>query len=240
MPSIKEMFPSKYMSFEDFEMNIPHVGTVKHVALEQATARFGGGGYGSSQQQIVEPSWLLYFHEWPKPMKLKKTKAEQISMLLASHKTEDWTGKQVTFYRGVWSNGGQSGEGLMIDTRPVPIVSRHVTAKPSYALTNRMIPMDAVRRFIDTSAGVGKNWDDFLRYLKAKNETAFASTWGVDLEGLDAALVPHMKGFLDIIHNPVAEPEPRVIEQPAQTAVLARTATGPLKGQVIPDDDIPF
>lgn len=249
MPSITEMFPSKYLHHTDFPMNEMFAGTIKHVVLEAATARFGGGGGGGfGQQQQMEPSWLLYFHEYPKPMKLKKTKAEQIALLVGSSKTEDWAGKRISFYHGTWVNGGQTGEGLMIDSRPLPI-ERQIEAKPSgpvFNKSNRRIPPDALKRFTDTIAGFGMNWDDFLKFLKRQNEAAFTATWGIDLPDVDSALLPLMKGYLELLHSPAPKHEP-VVEQPPQTrpplsAAFGPSAprSGPLAGSIVPEEDIPF
>ena len=243
MPSIAEMFPSKYLHHTDFPMNEMFVGTIKHVVLEAATARFGGGGGFGGQQQAVEPSWLLYFHEYAKPMKLKKTKAEQIGMLVGSSKTEDWPGKKISFYHGTWVNGGQTGEGLMIDSRPIP-VERQIESKPNgpvFNKTNRRIPADAMKRFMDTIGGFGLNWEDFLKFLKRKNPAAFTETWGVDLSDLDSALLPLMKGYLDLIHNPEeTQAKAAVIEQAPKPEPAAAAQSGPLAGKPVDDSDIPF
>jgi hypothetical protein len=242
MPSIKEMFPSRYMSFEDFPAGTTYTGTIKSVVLEQAVARGFGGGGMAGQAQAVEPSWLLYFHEYPKPMKLKKTKAEAIAILVGSSKTEDWVGKRIGFYRGVWQAGGASGEGLMIDSRPLP-PERQITssAQAEFALMNRRIPADAIGRFRDTIAGQGQSWDDFLRWLKQKDTSAFAAAWGVEVSEIDAAFLPLMKAFLDFIHNPPArdraEPKLNTLD-PAIAA--AKPAQGPLAGTVVDENDIPF
>lgn len=238
MPDIKTMFPSKYLSFGDLEIGRNYEGTIKAVTLEQVNVRggYGGrrGGFGADQAD-AEPSWLLFFHEFQKPIKLKKTRAEKIGIVLGSSNTDHWIGKRLRFYRGAWTNGGQSGEGLMIDDRPFPTPAPATLpgGSPLVTLDRRAIPQEAMDRFFRHLREKGKTWDDFLAWAKNKAPEAYTLTWGVSLDAIPAGVLPAMKAHLDAIAAPPAE----VIDR--ATGEVMKPG-GPLAGEVIPDDDIPF
>lgn len=238
MPEIKSMFPSKYLSFSDLEPNRLYEGTIKAVMLEQVNVRgFGGGGF-ANQQTDAEPSWLLYFHEFAKPIKMRRTRAEKIGVVLGSSNTDHWPGKRLRFYRGVWSNGGKSGEGLMIDDRPTPPSPAAAIAGGSSlvaASDRRPIPKAPMDRFINHLKGHGKTWDDYLHWCKVNVPEAYALAWGVDLASVPAGLLPAMKAYLDSLALPPAQ---EVIDR--ETGEITMKAPGPPAGEPIPDDDIPF
>lgn len=237
MPEIKSMYPSKYLSFSDLEPNRIYEGTIKAVTLEQVNVRgFKGGGF-SNQQSDAEPSWLLYFHEFAKPIKLRRTRAEKIGIVLGSSNTDHWPSKRLRIYHGAWSNGGQSGEGIMIDDRPIPPSPAAAIASGSrlvIASDTRAIPQAAMDRFVGHLKAKGKTWDDYLRWCKAEVPEAFALAWGVDLASVPAGLLPAMKAYLDSLASP---PTQEVIDR--ETGEVMKTP-GPLAGEPIPDDDIPF
>lgn len=239
MPDIKSMFPSKYLSFGDLEPNRLYEGTIKAITLEQLNVRGynRGGGFGT-QQTDAEPSWLLYFHEFPKPIKLKKTRAEKIGIVLGSSNTDQWVGKRLRFYRGAWSNGGQSGEGLMIDDRPSPPTPAPSLAggSPLVILSDRRpIPKAAMDRFLVYLKERGKTWDDFLHWCKSHAPDGYTLAWGVELSSIPAGVLPAMKVFLDQLTSP---PGQEVVDRTTGEVVSAPSA--PLANESVPDDDIPF
>lgn len=205
MPSVQEMFPSKYLSYRDFAQGQSAVVTIKSVEVERVSAQRGGGWGGQAR---AEATWLMFFHELPKPLMLKKNKAEKIAMLLGHHNTDHWVGRRLEIYRGVWSNGGESGEGLMISDRPVPQLAAPAANAPSLATNPQFVgkrcPRAGVDRFIASIAEKGQNWDTFLKWLKGKDPAVFGLAYGEDFDRIPASAVPYMKAFLDELHGGAA------------------------------------
>lgn len=144
MPNVDEMYPSKYLSFRDFMPGDLQVGTIKMVALEAARVSNFGGNQG---QQAPTPEWILFFNEYSKPLKLRKSRASVIAKLLGTPNTDQWTGKKIGFYRGVITIAGDAVEGLLLDVRlPSP--------DPSRALGSGPQGQDALPIGADTAASV--------------------------------------------------------------------------------------
>jgi len=243
MPELKSMFPSKYLSFGDLEAGRMYEGTIKTVLLEQVNVRGQKGGRFDTQD--AEPSWLLYFHEFNKPMQLRKTRAEKISVVLACSNTDHWVGRRLRFYRGVWTNGGKSGEGLMIDDRPMlQPAGPALGAASQLVITSdtRPIPQAAMSRFLGHLKEHGKSWEDFLRWAKASAPDALPLAWGVELDAVPAGVLPAMKAFLDSL-APAAAPPPApsgdVIDVKTGE-VMTSASTRQAPPEVINDADIPF
>lgn len=233
MPLIREMFESRFLSFHDMPKNEMVYVTIRGVVPHELKARAGAGGLPQpvegvpAQQPRAELSWLLWFHEFRKPMVLRKNRAAKIAAVLASDNTDDWVGKRIGIYRGVWSNGGEAGEGIMIDDRPVPpIPTTHQMTGAQGVRRMAPIPHSAVQRFVGMIGQHGKTWDDFLRWLKGVDLTAAGACFGQELSAIPGFCLPFMKAYLDHLHAPddgAPDGPPEALPQPTEGGVDFRT-----------------
>ncbi len=238
MPSVREMFPSKFLSFTDLPANQLIYVTIRGVVPYQAQARQGGMPQPANGMPVqapgVEVAWLLWFHELEKPLYMKSVKANKIATILGSENTDHWTNRRIGIYRGVWSNGGKSGEGLMIDDRPVPA---EVPTKGIQGSKPRMapIPVGHVKRFIAMIGEQGETWDSFLLWLKRVDLAAAGACFGQDLSAIPGFVLPLMKGYIDHLGAPAAPPANQLPERvdaatgevytpPARASMAARYA----------------
>lgn len=213
MPRIGEMYPAKYLSYKDLPPDEVVYVTITGVVIHQATAQERGLAQPANQytraphqQQNVQTDWLLWFQEFPKPLYLKKSKATKIAGILRCDDTDLWPGRRLGLYRGRWSNGGQGGEGLMIDDRPAPPASTAMVHTTPGGAPKRMapIPIQHVERFRGILAEQGKSWDDFQMWLKRNNAEAFAAVFGEAFDAIPGFVLEWMKHYLDSLKTPAA------------------------------------
>lgn len=261
MANIKQMFPRRYMSHEDLTRGEMYNGTIKAVVLIQARARPGGFGQpgmpGAMPPTVEEPEWALQFHEWPKPMRLKVSKANLIAYVVGSEETDHWIGRKIQFYRGQVDIGGRPQECILIDQTPLPVgPALAASTATGFKPTGKRVPREAVERFRDTAESLGgKKWDDFLAWLKRTDAAGLSAAFGTALDDLDAGLIPLMKRYLDELHKEAAgnrAPAPSQLppSQPRQdwttvgnkpeSVPVRRIESGPLAGAPIGEEDIPF
>ena len=212
MPRIGEMYPPKYLSYKDLSPNELVYVTITGVVIHQATASTQRPGppqpanqyTRAPHQQGVQTDWLLWFQEFPKPLFLKKSKAAKIAKILGTDATEEWAGRRLGIYRGVWSNGGQAGEGLMIDDRPPPPASNAIVHAATGKDPKRLapIPLHHVERFRGLLAEQGKSWDDFMLWTKCNSAEAFAAVYGEPFEAIPGLVLPWMRHYLDSLKGP--------------------------------------
>jgi hypothetical protein len=90
MPTLKEMFPSKYVTGGDLGGRSFPV-TIARVQAEKMRASAGSA---------EETGWVLYFAESKtgKGIVLRRTLAGQIARALGSEDTDEWTGKKIVIY----------------------------------------------------------------------------------------------------------------------------------------------
>lgn len=232
MPRIGEMYPPKYLSYTDLPPNEMLYVTITGVVLHQATASTQRAGppqpanqyTRAPHQQGVQTDWLLWFKEFPKPLFLKKSKAAKIATILGTDVTEEWAGRRLGIYRGVWSNGGKAGEGLMIDDRPAPPASTAIVHAATGNDPKRLapIPLHHVERFRGLLAEQGKSWDEFQLWLKRNSADAFAAVYGEPFDAIPGLVLPWMRHYLDALKGPppaeVIDPITGEVQTGAQTA----------------------
>ncbi len=85
---LNELFPRKYATGEDLAGKSVTL-TISHLRLEKMIPTPGAAP--------VE-KWVVFFKEAQKGIVLSKTLAFQISKVVGSEDTEDWTGKKVVLY----------------------------------------------------------------------------------------------------------------------------------------------
>ena len=83
MPSMSEMFPSKWLAAGDLDGRDLDV-TIKDCTFESV---------GASDRK-----WVLWFDGVEKGMILNVTRSKTIGQLLMSDETDDWIGKRITLY----------------------------------------------------------------------------------------------------------------------------------------------
>lgn len=263
MPDIGQLFPSRYLSFQELTPGELHTGTILRVVAEQARATFT---FGRAQQpmQQVEASYVLWFQEYPKPLKLRKSRAQVIAALVGSKNTDHWPGHKISFYRGITTIGGEPIEGILIDQTPVPRGPVLPAAAPAWAFkaTGRMIVPEKLNDFRQRIAGLGKTWDDFIGWVRLNDAHAFASIWGQGFDQLDSGIIHTMKRYLDHLAasqgppgaTPGAAPPPPVAALPASMPPVANHVFTPPSARSVPSwgppaapisqeldpDDIPF
>lgn len=206
MPTVREMFPSKYLSYSDFVPGELVQVTIKAFTLEAAAIRPGAYGMQSSQA-VAEASWLIWFHEFAKPMKGRPGRVSKMLSSLNVTRTEDAIGKRVCIYRGFATIGDKQVEGLLVDDRPQNQLpaggGRQAIADPYVATgTPGVIPIANMDRALATIRASGKSWDHFLGWLKTRSAEAFVLAHGQALDSLPAALHPAIKRYLDEITAP--------------------------------------
>ena len=82
MPSLNDMFPSKWLSAADLGDEDLDV-TIRKVSQEEITK--------------TEDKWVVWYEEVEKGMVLNKTNTKTISQLLGLD-TDDWYGKRITLF----------------------------------------------------------------------------------------------------------------------------------------------
>lgn len=239
MPRITEMFPRLCMHHTDFAFGEVQYGTIKAVEMFSARASFQRPQSGQRQQAQAQMDWMLFFHEYPKPMRLKPQRAKAIELLLRSDNTDDWIGRRIGFMRGAVPIGNEMVECLIIDMRLPPAETRTMlgAAGASKFLVEgqkgKLLPQAAVDRFVKAVKSKGRTWEDYLEWAKRHEPRVHELVSGCALDAIDAATTPAMKTYLDELHGASsAEPAP-------QRPVNAATGV-PIEPEFIPEEEIPF
>lgn len=232
------MFPSRYISYRDLEPGKSYTGTIQSVQIEQARASFT---QGTQSNRKIESDWVVYFKEWNKPFKLKKTKAAVLAAIFGEKNTDRWGGKVVTFYRGKINIGDEVKDCISIDDRPplittaalAPAASQgHLPAPPRAPLlldasrAKTIVPLAHIDRFKARLADYEKTWGDFLMWLKQSSPDGHALVIGHALDDISGGVLPAMGRYLEILAKP---PEPE------EHQTQPNTGTEPIR-----EEDIPF
>lgn len=257
MPRVGDMFPGRYLSYKQFADGESAVVTIRRVELERIVAqpprRAGFTGRqqaGAPAPATAEPEWIIWFDEFEKPMKLRKSRAGRIELLLGSDNTDDWIGRVIEIYRGWVQIAGENVEGLLISDR-LPSAQQQALGRGD-ALYNaddagRLMPADAVGRFVDQIKAAGLSWDEFVAWVKQHSPYGFVALHGVALDAIPRSVLPAMTAYLKALPpkslpaTAAAAPRPPT-PMPSVVQPAARPAT-PARLQVhdeIREDDIPF
>lgn len=231
MPPIRSMFPKKYLSYEDFKPGEVITATIKTVSLSAArVTRSAQPG----QAPQADPEWDLWFYEFPKPIRLRKSRAAIIAAVTGEENTDRWEGKRIGFYRGMVPIAGEMVEGIIFDNRPTPQVTAALagpsseTALLSPGMAGRLLPAANVARFHQVCKQHGKNWGAFLNWLRFNCREGFDRIKDQDpADGVDGLVAPAMKRYLD-----------EISAGPPQTDV--HSARRQVVEEPIREDDIPF
>lgn len=246
MPSVREMFPSKFLQPEDLEPGKPTVVTIRDVYAEAFKRNTSGD---------AEAEWTIRFAEFRKPMKLKAINARTIADVLGTDRTEDWIDETV----GIFPTQVQ------VHGKLIPVINVDILKPQSRpALTGSKVDKTpigeaAATRFAEHIKRAGGTFDLFLAWLKQNHPDGLALAFGVAIPDLPRALVPAMKEYLDSIagktevidagtgeviepRSPTYHAPDMVPRDPAQIPGVSRgmpPASRPPANSV-PDDDIPF
>lgn len=242
MPNVNSMFPKKYLSFQDFNPGEIITATIKCVQLAAAKATGNRGQQG--QQPQVEPEWDIFFYEFPKPIRLRKTRAKIIASVLNESDTDRWNGKRISFYRGSVFIGGEEVEGLIFDGRPVPQLPSGAPNGPSLAAAlldpskaGRPIPPPNMARFMQVLKQNGRDWPAFLTWLRSNCYEGWERVKNNDPHRVDAVIAPAMKRYLEEITT-FEPPVPQV-----RSTDLAQVVESDRVREDVPainEEDIPF
>lgn len=107
MPTVNELFPSKYLAASDLK------GKDWVVRIQSITPAEEVG-----QAKDVRP--ILFFHEFPKGLVLNKTNAKRISKLYGGQ-TDDWIGKRVTLYPSECDFRDETVDCIRVRKEPPPV-----------------------------------------------------------------------------------------------------------------------
>lgn len=267
MPSLKEMFPSKYLQAEDLQR-----GRFTLVTIEKV---YAGAARQTSAGAEPEIKWYLRLREFRKPMGLWGATARVIAEVLGADRTEQWEGRRINIYPSTYTSFGETKPCIAVDPHPVEagLPAEASVGAGGGGLVNlhekRPIPREAVERFLTHCRAVGKGWEDFLRWSKINAPDALALAFGVDFDAVPSGIVPAMKAYLDSLQLPApgaaagagdaAGPGRSVVGQikeiidkrtgevtPAPhtpssvTFTPAAAAAAAASGSSVGDDDIPF
>lgn len=265
MPSIKEMFPGRFLNYREFSPGEARAVTIAAVQLEQVRLRQGfqgRQGYGNSApSEPPEPMWLIWFRECAKPMELRKGRASRIAAALNEEDSDKWIGRTIEIYRGIAQVAGENVEGLLISDR-IPLAHHAIASADPYFDPNpkgRYIPHAAVLRFVEQIGTRGERWDGFIGWIRGLSPHAFTAVAGQGLDAIPASVLPAMKEFLlslgiapvdqaaarqtQIPAQAAAAPQPVSYQPPMRTAA-PHPASAPYQApgyvEEIQEDDIPF
>jgi CRISPR/Cas system-associated protein Cas5 (RAMP superfamily) len=102
MPSINEMFPSKYLKAEDIgDREVPV--TIRKVVNETVKSRDGS-----------ENRWVVYFDGKKKGWILNVTNGKAIAAIAKRPNSKDWTGVDIVLYTTMVSFGSDSVLGIRV------------------------------------------------------------------------------------------------------------------------------
>lgn len=249
MPRVADMFPGRYLSYKQFAEGESAVVTIRRVELERVVAqpprRAGFTGRqqaGAPAPASAEPEWIVWFDEFDKPMKLRKSRAGRIELLLGSDNTDDWVGKRIEIYRGWVQIAGENVEGLLISDRLPALQQAQSRGDELYDASGagRVLAADVVQRFVAKARSAGGDWDSFIAFMRDRSPYGFAAVHGVGLDSVPASVAPAMRayiGWLDARPRPTAESRPAAPTLPGQ-----RPPVGPPPDKLgeVREEDIPF
>lgn len=210
MPSLKSMFPRRFLSHEDIgPAGTRLIVTIRTVYIEQI--RRGGGPQSAAP---AEAEWRILFNEFAKPMGLRPSRAKQIAKLLGSEQTEDWIGQRIQLRVDWYEAWGEQKLGILVDSELPPPLRGYVGAggvgrqRVSADPDMREIGAAAGERFLTALKQLGSSYDAWLRWLKTNVEGGIELAAGVEIPALPAELIRHMKTFLDSLAQPATAPLP--------------------------------
>lgn len=234
MPKIGTMFPSKYLQAEDLDRNQITIVTIARVYAQAANQRVPG--------EDPEINYMIQFHEFRKPMGLRKLNAKAIADVLGIDDTDHWSGKRIGITPGSYISFGEVKPCINVDIQKPPQLEPQ-SHRPHSGLIRRdlkaLLPRFAIDRALEKMHLKEKTWDDFLKWAKAKDAEILRLAFGCDFDSIPAAISPAIKAYLDELHAPVPDlPPPAAAPKfeafdPATGEVLATKL-------VVNDEDIPF
>lgn len=240
MPSLRDMFPSKYLQSED----LPH-GRNTTVTIEKV---YPGQARANNHGDEPEVKWMIRFREFRKPMTLWQSNAKMIASLLGSEDVDTWRGKQVNIYPSTYTSFGEVKPCINVDKFPVEAGRAPVGAIVP-ANDGRVVPVAAIERFLGHLKAAGKSWEDFLKWSRGPFPGVVSMAWGMEMGEIPAGVVPAMKAYLDhLVSTKPAELIDKTTGEvispaagPTQTPQVSFTPTAPPKTKdEISADDIPF
>jgi hypothetical protein len=114
MPSISEMYPSKYLRASDLDGDT--VATILHVELREVDE-------GQSKPTIE------FREKHLRPLVCNRTNASAIAKALGSEDTDDWIGKRITLYPTQTEYKGETVDCVRVRIKPPAAKSQ--AAKPA-------------------------------------------------------------------------------------------------------------
>lgn len=116
MPSVNEMFPSRYLKAADFD----ETGTP--LTIKKVTEETIGQG------KDADNKWVVHFKEKEKGLVLNKTNTTTISKLYGDD-TDGWIGKMITLYYAEVEFKGEMTPAIRVKTRaPKPKAAKAAVA----------------------------------------------------------------------------------------------------------------
>ncbi|NDC63772.1 MAG: hypothetical protein EBZ59_07285 [Planctomycetia bacterium] len=229
MPSLKSMFPRRFLGHEDIGPAGSRVAvTIRQVYIEQI--RKGGGPQSAMP---AETEWRILFAEYPKPMGLRASRAKQIAKLLGSENTDDWIGQRIQLRVDWYDAWGEQKLGILVDSELPPPLRGHIGQGRSRVSADpdmRPIGQAAADRFLAAIKQLGTSYDAWIRWLKNNVDGGLELAAGVEIPSLPAELLRHMKTFLDSsVQTVPAHPG----SGEASAAVRERELVDPVTGEVI-------
>jgi hypothetical protein len=225
MPKVGDMYPSRYISFRDFPRGELQVGTIQAVEPDPYE-RVRPRRIGAAELH----DWVVWFHEFAKPMKLPPERLERFARVLGEEDTDKWPGMRIGFFRDAFKGeGDEIVEGLFIDGK-LPPKPKAAVLVPSSLLdatkAGSVLSAATVDRFLALIGDQGKRWDDFLAWAKRINWDVHDAAAGLALDAIPGSVLPALDAYLKLIG---------AAQDSAETPPPVRT--GP---PVIPEEDIPF
>ncbi len=235
MPSLHQMFPSKYLQPEDLERGKTTIVTISKVWLAGARVPKPGAD--------PEPEYMIEFAEFRKPAKLKAVFARTVADVLGSDRTEDWIGHRIGIFPIAIVAYGKTMQVIQCDLVRPPAVAAALPGTTAVVVSRKVLPRAAVDRFVGALAEKGAAWSDFLAWLKKFDRPAHDLVAGCDLDQITEPLVPRMKAYRDAILGG-ATPTQMLAGGPSNTDEIVDTTTGEVTPAPAPaqvdEEDIPF
>ncbi len=128
MPTMKDMFPSKWLAAKDIEDD----EVVKIRGLTQEKVGMDG-----------DQKWVLWFHGIEKGLVLNKTNSKTISGLLGED-TDDWEDREITLFSTEVDFQGETVDAIRVRRKlPKPSAARTMATEdgPAPAPAKRKVPI---------------------------------------------------------------------------------------------------
>jgi hypothetical protein len=261
MPSVAEMFPSKFLVAADLPVGQITVVEILGVELSEFSVQQQGGPPGAQRfgrrPTVQAPEWVMWFREYQKPMRFKQVHAHMGAELLGTDDTDEWVHHRIGIFPTKATVGGKAIDVIGIDMiRPGnrrPQLAQ--TAGPVRGTDKRTCDMKAMGQrnaaaFQAAMAEQGATFDDALRWLKANDPVGYELAHGKAIEDLPRGLAAALKGFLAAFTSEPTRPvEPTNNSIDFNAGLPARTGVAPAaaaeeaeapKPEPIQEDDIPF